>query len=800
MLKVAWNMKQATFVDSVSAEDELDADSNTSDTNTDTSDGQDGEDGGNEIEKERAMARLASVLGPMPTRAEPSQRANTRASTSTRPSTSEADFAMNLLPAMQAETFEQKLEFRRHRASTIHVDTHVDPTLSARHRMRSNSFALNSIHDPVQMQTPRPVTRRTSVFASLAKASTAVGGSTNAATDRRISMNSECQRSMSSESLCTREEIDVDGSRQKALGTSQEDTDTESAFSEERSQAICATSCPESWEDGSDAKPWIFTQQADAFFGGVIIVNSVYIGVETDYHASANVFVWAAIECFFLAIVLVELFLRFRHRNMLFADEESLESATVNFWRNPWNLLDVTILTAGVVDTIMLVMGVMEASDAVEVRDLILGMVDAIRTLTWALMLVVLTLFMCSIFTTKFLAANGVSCNDSEDCTSPQQEQVDLWFGTVPRSILTLFQLMTLDDWTDVTRLSMDANGTWTVVFFIAFVLFTNWGLLNMVTGIMVERVVTISCGEKEKEMQREEEELMNIVENVHMLFDTVLGDLHSGGITLQDFKTACKSPAVMRQLKNLKIPAYEAEQVFVLMDTARTGAIEIDRFIEGCLRIRGQPKGKHLLAVQYDVQKVWSKLSEQLDEMQDFISESFAASALANHGAAPSTEDEARPLPGVDRHSRISEGVGRTSGILGIARSSRRRPSFANASAMREAPISDDVDDALRSRVASVVSGKKLSRVAPQIPQTDEAVDDPVPFRVGGSLASITQRLTRVPKSPLSDFNAGSEVRARVGGSVELLQRLRRLSPNQWAGGSSRGGGSSSGGDSNRN
>jgi hypothetical protein len=148
--------------------------------------------------------------------------------------------------------------------------------------------------------------------------------------------------------------------------------------------------------------------------------------------------------------------------------------------------------------------------------------------------------------------------------------------------------------------------------------MFTNFVLLNLVTGVILENVLTISKREEEKALQKEESHRMQTVMKIHYLFDAVLGDRETDEISIEEFRHICRNPKVVRQLQNLQIAVYEAEELFFLMDTEKHGAINVDLFIEGCLRIRGAARAKHLLGVQYDVQKVWSKLALQIDEVED--------------------------------------------------------------------------------------------------------------------------------------------------------------------------------------
>merc|ERR1719265_3065769 len=94
-------------------------------------------------------------------------------------------------------------------------------------------------------------------------------------------------------------------------------------------------------------------------------------------------------------------------------------------------------------------------------------------------------LYVCGIGCTKLLGHH-------EGYDPETEAHVQRWFGSVDRSIFTLFQIVTLEDWDQVVRLVIDEFPVaW--LFFIPFVILTNWTILNIVTAIVVDTVLTIS-------------------------------------------------------------------------------------------------------------------------------------------------------------------------------------------------------------------------------------------------------------------------------------------------------------------
>lgn len=60
------------------------------------------------------------------------------------------------------------------------------------------------------------------------------------------------------------------------------------------------------------------------------------------------------------------------------------------------------------------------------------------------------------------------------------------YFGNVGRSFLTLFQMMTLDDWSDVMYVIMGED-PWAWLYFFSFILIASYVLLNLIVGVIVD-------------------------------------------------------------------------------------------------------------------------------------------------------------------------------------------------------------------------------------------------------------------------------------------------------------------------
>ena len=71
----------------------------------------------------------------------------------------------------------------------------------------------------------------------------------------------------------------------------------------------------------------------------------------------------------------------------------------------------------------------------------------------------------------------------------------DLW-GDISASLLTLFRVMTFEDWTDVMYETM-AYYRFSWLYYISFIFFTAFAFLNMIIGIVVNVLETEHARER---------------------------------------------------------------------------------------------------------------------------------------------------------------------------------------------------------------------------------------------------------------------------------------------------------------
>lgn len=227
----------------------------------------------------------------------------------------------------------------------------------------------------------------------------------------------------------------------------------------------------------------------------VIIFSSLLIGVKT-YDISPNYikileFLDVSVTLFFL----FEITIRFL--------------STVNkkrFFHNAWNVFDTTVVIISLIPIdqseyallarLIRIFRVLRLVSAIpELRKLVGALVKALPSMGYVLLLMFILFYI--------YAAIGSFIFES---INPA-----LW-GDIAIAMLTLFRIVTFEDWTDVMYETMAVHA-WSWAYYLSFIFFNAFVFLNMMIGIVIEKMQNENTNEEslETRLERIEKKLDNL-------------------------------------------------------------------------------------------------------------------------------------------------------------------------------------------------------------------------------------------------------------------------------------------------
>ncbi|MFT5210813.1 MAG: voltage-gated sodium channel [Flavobacterium sp.] len=212
----------------------------------------------------------------------------------------------------------------------------------------------------------------------------------------------------------------------------------------------------------------------------IIIASALLVGAKT-YDMPESVFQLLRVMDWLITVIfVVEISIRFA------AEERKLD-----FFRSMWNVFDTLIVLISLIPIentdmalvarLVRVFRVMRMVSIIpELRMLLNSLLVALPRLGYVMALMFIIFYIYAAVGSLFF-----------------EEVNEVLWGDIAISMLTLFRVMTFEDWTDVMYETM-AVYSWSWVYFVSFIFLTAFAFLNMVIGI----VVNVLEEEHQKELE----------------------------------------------------------------------------------------------------------------------------------------------------------------------------------------------------------------------------------------------------------------------------------------------------------
>lgn len=238
-----------------------------------------------------------------------------------------------------------------------------------------------------------------------------------------------------------------------------------------------------------------------------------------------------------------------------------------------------------------------------EMWQLLRGLVDSFETLVWTYVMMLCVLYFFAITATTLFGKMGAF--DSDEIA---KEIVKDNFDDVLLSMLTLFQIMTLDSWTSIVRPLMAVH-VWAVLFFIVFITISVFLMMNLITSVIVTE--TFKHGKDDKaemaaEMETQREAAMQELRGVFLEMDEDEG----GTLSQEEVCKAWKNRKVRQKFRTMDIGKKDLIILWTALDDG-DGELTIEEFIKGMRKLKGEAKAKDILKLYREVRILESSIKE---------------------------------------------------------------------------------------------------------------------------------------------------------------------------------------------
>lgn len=200
---------------------------------------------------------------------------------------------------------------------------------------------------------------------------------------------------------------------------------------------------------------------------GIIIFNAITLGLSTSETIQAEIGDYLrVVDRVVLTIFVIELALKF------------FAYGLVGFFRNPWNIFDLFIVgislfpasgSLSALRGLRVIRALRLLSVVPQMRAVVQALLDALPGMGAVILMLSIVYYVFAVMATLMYGPS-----------------FDEWFGTLGRSMYSLFQIMTLESWSmGIVRPVMEVYPmAW--AFFVPFIVITAFSVLNLFIGLLV--------------------------------------------------------------------------------------------------------------------------------------------------------------------------------------------------------------------------------------------------------------------------------------------------------------------------
>jgi voltage-gated sodium channel len=252
---------------------------------------------------------------------------------------------------------------------------------------------------------------------------------------------------------------------------------------------------PRSWRQAGQA--WLDTPIFQRTILALIVINAVILGLETSASVMQTAGRWILlIDQIILAVFVAELSLRlFVHR--------------LAFWRDPWSVFDFAVVAIALVPATG-PLAVLRALRVLRVLRM-LTIVPSMRRVVGALLSAIPGLSSIALVLLLVFYVFGVIATHLFGALFPD------WFGHLGRSLYTLFQVMTLESWSMGIARPVMEQVPWAWAFFIIFILFATFTMLNLFIAIIVNAMQTFQESEHQRTLDNVAQVGQSVEQELHL-------------------------------------------------------------------------------------------------------------------------------------------------------------------------------------------------------------------------------------------------------------------------------------------
>ncbi|CAE7319879.1 unnamed protein product [Symbiodinium sp. CCMP2592] len=357
----------------------------------------------------------------------------------------------------------------------------------------------------------------------------------------------------------------------------------------------------------------------EVFVGCLVASNAVIIGMEVEHLAqhltdlSPEWYQW--VHLMYAVVFTVELLLRIGSYGVhIYSDVELFRWAALDFLIVVSSWVDLIAQWSATQESAMTGLAPVRVARVLRItrlirvtrlaklmlwlkalRTLLYSVFVTLKSLVWALVLLVLIMYVFAILLTQAATDRIREMQAAPDFewTDSDLALKDFW-GSLGDAVSTLFMSITgglswqvAED--PLCRISM----VWKGVYFM-YIAFTIFAVLNVMTGVFCQSAIESAQRDHDMVMQNVVQEKEGHMRKCRQLFGMLDLD-DTGSITITELEERLEDPQVRLFFEALELSIDDVWTFFMLLDGDSGQEIDMEEFLFGCMRLRGNAKALDL-------------------------------------------------------------------------------------------------------------------------------------------------------------------------------------------------------------
>lgn len=221
--------------------------------------------------------------------------------------------------------------------------------------------------------------------------------------------------------------------------------------------------------------------------------------------------------------------------------------------------------------------------------------------------------FVLSIVLTHLIGKHlGVQTDSSEI-----EELFQAQFGSVARTLFTLFELTTADDWQRIAMPLVQQNPFWRL-FFVSFIVFVSWTMLSLLTAVASETMISATSGKKRDEALYSELQRQGFIAFIVRIFNAADED-GNGVLDKDEFMKLMNEDSMQQtlQMHSIQLDTRNLEKLWDLFDIDESGELTIDELVTGFSMLQEDLATKHVANIGYALKRFSASIDRDMESVE---------------------------------------------------------------------------------------------------------------------------------------------------------------------------------------